>query len=141
MEFNIGDKVRVKPFDKIPEEIRSRGLGKSAGRVGEIVDVIHSTAKGKTVYKILFDGDVHISRTDFEEGMIDPVGVPEKPRYEYELEYLENVVVARLYEVTEDSKTEIAKGHGHIFHDGVLGIAQAASYALKKIYYNLEGLE
>ena len=142
MEFNIGDKVRVKPFDKIPEGIRSRGLGKSAGRVGEIVDVVYSNAKEKTVYKILFDGDVHVSRTDFEEGMIDPVGVPEKPRYEYEFDYLEKVVVARLYEVTEESKVEVAKGHGHIIHDGVFGIAQAASFALKRIYCALmEGEE
>lgn len=138
MEFNIGDKVRVRPFEKIPEEIRSRGLGKSAGREGEIVDVMYSNAKECNVYKIHFDGDTHISRTDFPEGSFDLVSDLAQATYTYEFEYLENLVVARLYEVTETSKTEIAKGHGHIFHDGVIGIAQAASYALKKIYRKLE---
>lgn len=142
MEFNIGDKVKVRPYDEVSEAIRIRGLAKSAGRVGEIVDVVYSNAKGKSVYKILFDGDAHVSRTDFEDGMIDPIGVPEKPRYEYEFEYLDTVVVARLYEVTEESRLEVAKGHGHIIHDGVYGIAQAASYALKRIYYAImEGEE
>lgn len=141
MEFYIGDKVRVRPFDKIPEDIRSRGFGKSAGKEGEIVDIMYSNAKGCNVYKIHFDGEASCSRTEFPEASFDLISDLEAPTYTYEFEYLENLVVARLYEVTEDSKTEIAKGHGHIFHDGVLGIAQAASYALKKIYYKFEGLE
>ena len=141
MEFYIGDKVRGRPFEKIPEEIRSRGLGKSAGREGEIVDIMYSNAKECNVYKIHFDDDASCSRTEFPEGSFDLISDLEAPTYTYEFEYLENLVVARLYEVTEDSKTEIAKGHGHIFHDGVLGIAQAASYALKKIYYKLDGKE
>lgn len=141
MEFYIGDKVRVRPFDKIPEDIRSRGLGKSAGKEGEIVDILNSVAKDCTVYKIRFDGEANCSRTEFPQGTFDLVSDLEAPTYTYEFEFLENLVVARLYEVTEDSKTEIAKGHGHIFHDGVIGIAQAASYALKKIYLKLEGEE
>lgn len=138
MEFYIGDKVRVKPFDKIPEEIRSRGLGKSAGKEGEIVDIMNSVAKNRTVYKIHFDGDASCSRTEFTAEALDLIPDAEAPTYTYEFEYLENLVVARLYEITGDSKTEICKGHGHIFHDGILGIAQAASYALKKIYLKLE---
>lgn len=141
MDFYIGDRVRVRPFERIPEEIRNRGLGKSAGREGEIVDIMNSVAKNCTVYKIHFDGDAHCSRTEFPAGTFDLVSDLEAPSYTYEFEYLENLVVARLYEVTEDGKTEIAKGHGHIFHDGVNGFAQAASYALKKIYYKLEGME
>ena len=31
------------------------------------------------------------------------------------------------------------KGHAHLLHDGVVGYAQAASYALKKIYEKLNG--
>ena len=35
--------------------------------------------------------------------------------YRYEFEYLENLVVARLYEIDEDdNETEIGRGHGHI---------------------------
>lgn len=138
MEFYIGDKVRVKPFEKISKEIRVKGLGRNAGRYGEIVDIMFSNARGGTVYKIHFDGDSQVSRTEFVEGMFDLVSDLEAPKYEYEFEFLENLVVARLYEVTEDSKVEIAKGHGHIFHDGVYGVAQAASYALNRIRIELK---
>ncbi len=139
MEFYIGDRVKVRPYDRMPKEVRHRGLGKSADKQGEIVDIMHSSAKGGNVYKIRFDDCDIASRTEFVEGTFDLISEDEAPQYTYEFEYLENLVVARLYEVTEDSKMEIAKGHGHIFHDGILGIAQAASYALKKIYQKLGG--
>ena len=51
----------------------------------------------------------------------------------------DRVRVKEYYEIKDNQKTEIAKGHGHIFHEGVLGIAQAASYALKKLYQKLGG--
>jgi hypothetical protein len=140
MEFNfsIGQKVRVKPYDEIPENVRSKGLGKHAGKVGKIADIMYSSAKGCYVYRILFDGYPDVSKTDFPEFSFHLLVKQEQPTYTYEFAFLDNLVVARLYEVTSDSKTEIAKGHGHIFHDGALGIAQAASYALKRIYHNLE---
>jgi hypothetical protein len=47
------------------------------------------------------------------------------------------VVVAKFYELGDDYKEEIARGHGHIIHEGKIGIAQAASYALKKILQKL----
>jgi hypothetical protein len=139
MEFNIGDRVRVRQYDDIPEELRNRGLGKSAGNDGEIVDILRSNAKDTYVYRIHFDECDTPSRTDFVEGTFDLISELEKAQYDYEFEYLENLVVARLYEIKDDSKKLIARGHGHIFHDGVYGIAQAASYALKKIYRFLEG--
>ena len=42
-------------------------------------------------------------------------------------------------EVTEDSKSSLAKGHGHMIHEGELGVAQAASYACKRLYESLGG--
>lgn len=50
-----------------------------------------------------------------------------------------NVVIATLYENAECAKSPLAKGHGHIIHEGANGIAQAASYACKKLYENLGG--
>lgn len=137
MEFNIGDRVRVRQYEDLPEEIKNKGLGKHAVKQGEIVDVMYSNAKDCYLYKICFDDCDIPSRTDFPEGSFDLVSELEKATYKYEFEFLENLVVARLYEVTEDSKTEIAKGHGHIFHEGVYGVAQASSYALKRIYERL----
>jgi hypothetical protein len=59
--------------------------------------------------------------------------------YMHEIEYLDNVVVVRFYKVTDDSKQELAKGHGHIIHNGAIGIAQATSYAMKRLYEKMNG--
>lgn len=137
MEFNIGDRVRVKKYEDIPEQIKSRGIAKVSGKDGEIVDKLWSGAKGETIYRIRFDGADRTSSIDFSSKSIDLISELEKKSYQYEFDYLEKVVVARLYEVGEDYKTEIARGHGHIIHEGAEGIAQAASYALKRIYKNI----
>lgn len=139
MEFNIGDRVRVKKYEDIPSEVRHKGMAKQAGNDGEIVDALWSNAKDCYVYKIHFDGYDRPSHTEFVEETIDLVSELDKPTYTYEFEFLENLVIARLYEIVGEQKYEVARGHGHIFHDGIDGIAQAASYALKKIYEELNG--
>lgn len=137
-KFNIGDKVRVRPFEKIPEGIRSKGIARLAGKEGEIVDVMYSNAKECYVYKIHLEGYDRASNADFPEGSLDLVSDLEAATYTYEIEVLENLVVARLYQVEDGKKTEVAKGHGHIFHDGAYGVAQAASYACKRLWFALE---
>lgn len=137
MEFNIGDRVRVKPYESLPKEIRNKGVSRLCGKDGEVVDKLWSGAKGCTVYKIKIDGATRQSSIDFPSSAIDLISELDKKTYTYEFDYLDNVVVARFYEVGEDYKTEIARGHGHIIHEGEIGIAQAASYALKKIYQKI----
>ena len=138
MEFKIGDKVRVRPYEKLPEEIKNKGLSKAAGKDGEIVDVMYSNVRGCNVYRIRFEGYDRPSNTLFPEGAFDLVSELEAPTYTYEIEVLENLVVARLYQVEDGKKTEVAKGHGHIFHDGAYGVAQAASYACKRLWFEVE---
>ena len=137
MEFNIGDRVRVKKYEDIPEQMKNHGIARICGKDGEIVDKLWSGAKSETIYKIRLDGTYRTSSVDFTSKIIDLISELEKKSYQYEFDYLEKVVVARLYEVGEDYKTEIARGHGHIIHEGAEGIAQAASYALKRIYKNI----
>lgn len=137
--FNIGDRVRVRLYEDLPEEMKTKGISRIAGEDGEIIDKLHSGAKGCTIYKIQLDNYSIPSRVEFLEGSFDLISDLEEATYTYEFEYAENLVIARMYEIKKDSKKMIARGHGHIFHDGALGIAQAASYALKKIYQHLEG--
>ena len=140
MEFNIGERVKIKTYEEMPEDFRNKGIAKLVGEEGKIIDKIYSEAKGCTLYKIHLDGYDRYSRCDFVEGTFDLVEEGEKS-YHYDFEYLENLVIARLYEIdsANGKKTELAKGHGHIFHDGAYGIAQAASYALKRICDDLNG--
>ena len=55
--------------------------------------------------------------------------------YDLKLDITDNVVVAVLFKKGK----EIGRGHGHLIHSGNLGIAQAISYACKRIYQNMGG--
>jgi hypothetical protein len=120
MEFNIGDKIKH-----------------SCGSVGTIVDTMTSNKTGKCYYRIQFDDRAKADSCLYKEEELSLL--EEQIEYTYEFEYLENLVTARLYEIADGKKTEIGIGHGHIFHKGVYGVAQAASYALKRICDDLNG--
>ena len=138
MEFNIGDRVRIKSYENLPEQIKSRSIAKLCHKDGEVIDKLWSGMRGCNVYAIQFDGSDRPSTIFFPAKAMDLIADITKVSFTYEFEYLDNVVVARFFEVEDDRKTEIARGHGHIIHEGAQGIAQAASYALKKIYRIIE---
>lgn len=134
--FDIGDRVIVKEYEDMPEEMRTKGISRVSGKAGVIIDRMHSEAKGATVYRLHLDGYATPSRVDYLEDSL----MEESPiTYGFEFDYAENLVSARFYSIKGEKKSLIARGHGHIFHDGELGIAQAASYALKRIYMLLNG--
>lgn len=112
MDFNIGDAVRIK----------------ETGAIDKITDKLFSEAVGQMLYSIEGDFDLY-GVTDLE-----PAPKPSCKLY-YTIEKHENLVMAVLY----DDGKELACGYGHILHSGTVGYAQAASYALKKIYESLNG--
>lgn len=137
-KFNIGDRVRIRPYDELPDGVRTKSTGPLCGKDGEIVDIVYSNAKKCLYYTIHLDGYAQPSHKLFTEDCIDLIPEETPVTYRYDFTYLDNMVVARLYEVDgAGNETEIAKGHGHLIHEGALGIAQAASYALKRIYMGL----
>ena len=115
MAFNIGEKVTT-----------------YEGRVGTVVDKMYSELMGGYYYELDVEGSVLYKEDELSLCV-------EQLEYAYEIEHAEHLMVARLYKIVNGEKTEIAKGHGHIFHDGVYGVAQAASYALKRICDDLNG--
>lgn len=138
MEFTIGTNVKIKEYGELPERIKSKSVARLAGNKAEIVDVVFSEAKGEKYYLLKVEGCKSVSTVCFTEDAFDEIK-EEIPTYRYDFEYLDNVVVARLYETKDGEEKEIAKGHGHIIHEGAIGIAQASSYALKRIYEDLNG--
>ena len=136
MEFYIGDRVKVKEYVDIPEQYRTQAVARLCGNVGTVTDRLWSEGNNGYVYRVHLDGYARPSNKMWSQEHLDKYVEP-SVEYKYEFDVADNVVVAILYEMTEDSKTEIARGHGHIIHEGALGIAQASSYALKKIYYKL----
>lgn len=132
MEFNIGDRVRIKDYNEIPTTLRNKGMARMCGELGTVTDRLYSEGEGCYLYSIDFDN--FVKSTKMYEDELLTLYVEDPVTYCHEFDYLDNVVVARFYRVKGEEKTEIARGHGHIIHEGDLGIAQASSYALKKIY-------
>lgn len=111
MKFSIGDTVIIS----------------ASGEKGTVEDVLLSKGDGSLYYEI--------NGTFYDPDDLEPAN---EVSYRYDVFTADNsVVVAVLYERVNDKETEVARGHGHIMHSGVVGYAQAASYALKKILCNI----
>ena len=117
MEFNIGDRVYALQHKQH----------------GTVEDKLYSNKSDDYKYIVKFDGSdvycrpLYANELEFEQG-----------HYRYEVQPADNnVVVAVLYETIGGVEREIGRGHGHVMHAGAIGFAQAASYAMKKIYINM----
>lgn len=148
IEFNIGDRVRVKEYTEISDTNKAKvikdapykwnpGKARLSGEEGVIVDKLYSEAHSRFIFFVNLDGYEKASHAQFDADSLELIK-DEPITYCHEFDYLDNVVVCRFYEVKGDEKTEIMRGHGHIIHEGSLGIAQASAYALKKIWLKME---
>lgn len=122
MKFEIGDKVKV--YGLISEH---------RNRVGSVSDVLQSR-KGGTLYEVQFEDEFEPCDTFFEDDSLEKIVEPD-PTISFKIDICENVVVAIMIQ----DERQIARGHGHIIHEGAIGIAQAASYACKKLYESMNG--
>ncbi len=136
--YSIGDRVVIKAYKDIDPMLRTKGSARLCGMVGTITDKLYSEQIDKFVYRVQFDDYIKESCKLWTDDFFVPYSNP-IVSYEYEFDVLDNMVVARFYEIVGDEKTEIARGHGHIIHEGAIGIAQASSYALKKILEKMNG--
>ena len=135
MEIKIGERITIKSYNDLPQDHKNTGTARICGKSGEVIDILTKTS-GERLYIIHLDGYAIPSKHLWSAECFMAESATE---YKWDFEVLENVVVGIMYEVKGDLKTEIVRGHGHIIHEGALGIAQAASYALKKAYEKLGG--
>ena len=49
MEFKIGDRVKVKAYESIPEKHQSKGIARLSGKVGTVIDKLHSEMNGGAI--------------------------------------------------------------------------------------------
>ena len=134
--MNIGQIVKIKEFDQLPMGLQTQKFKGLAGFEAEIIDRLYSEAAENYVYTLRLTGARTVPVMVFPEDALEIV--EEDPtEYTHEIEYLDNVVLVIFYEVKKGKKTELARGHGHIIHEGALGVAQAASYAMKRCYDQL----
>lgn len=137
MIFNIGDRVKGKDYEHLPNHMKNPGVARLCDKGAIVSDRLYSEAKGAYIYKLTIDGYDVASSVAFPEDALETALKP--ALYEHEFEYLENLVIVRFYQIVDGEKMEISRGHGHIFHEGAYGVAQAASYALKRIAQNMNG--
>ena len=117
-KFKIGDRVAVSSYSL----------------EGEVTDAMHSMSTGWSYSVRCKQGDFF-----FRENDLELVRKKNDYRMTIEIDIAQNVVIASLFEKDGDILRPLGKGHGHLIHDGELGVAQAASYACKRLYEGLGG--
>jgi len=113
MEFRIGDNVTIKQ-------------GGDTGRVTDIVKTSGGYLYG--VQNSTWDKPKYFYEDELEAEV--------EKNYSFQITVANNLAYAVM---TDEDGNEIARGHGHIFHEGTYGVAQAASYAMRKVMESLEG--
>lgn len=115
---------------KIGDRVDTNWIG-----IGKVIDVMYSAHKDQYTYEV---ENEDLSSDLFSEEELKPASAKDYSM-EIKIDIAQNVVIASLYEQEGDTTRPLAKGHGHLIHEGANGIAQAASYACKKLYENLGG--
>lgn len=142
--YNIGSKVKTLSAEDAKTIIMRGALAyfdiKHRGEIGTITDAFYaSDDDGCDIYEVMFQDGL---KRMFSANLLTPYYVTHEPissSWSYEFDFADNCVVAILFENKNGEKREVMRGHGHIIHGGILGFAQAASYALKKIYEKMDG--
>ena len=108
-----------------------------SGCEGFITDMFHSASTG-WMYEV---ESINGPKFFFREDALELVSEKKEYSMDIKIDIANNVVIATMYESTNGETTAVvAKGHGHLIHEGEIGIAQAASYACYRLYKNLAGL-
>lgn len=129
--INIGDRVIISHST----------MAHATGKKATVVDRMYSEAKNLQIFRVRIDGSSQTETTSYRESDLTPINEaePDFTKYKVEIDVAENIVVATMYKVENGKKESIKCGHGHVLHDGIIGIAQATSYATKKLFESING--
>lgn len=123
-KFKIGDRVKIIPNQEY----------------GVITDIMFSYKHKQNIYEVFSDDvDTDVFLGTFIASDLEPAPKPRDFSMDIKIDITQNIVIATLYEEFDAIKKPLRRGHGHIIHDGELGIAQAASYACRRLYESLGG--
>ena len=118
-QFQIGDRV------KIPSK---------ENKIGTISDIWHSLSQDKLLYAVDTDGGI---RGLYAEAQLDPAPLPIE--YSWEAHIDGNVAVVTMNATQGEKSWIYARGHAHIIHNGEVGMAQAISFAARRMFESLDG--
>ena len=76
------------------------------------------------------------SRGLYREDQLEPAPIP--TTYTFEAHIDGNVAVATMVATRGEKSWVYARGHAHIIHDGEVGMAQAISFAARRMFESLD---
>ena len=118
-KFQIGDRV------KIPSK---------SNKIGVVTDIWSSLAKATVMYAVENESDGYCGM--YAENQLELAPIPTD--YSFEAHIDGNVAVVTMIATQGDKTWVYARGHAHILHDGEVGMAQAISYASKRMFESLD---
>lgn len=118
-KFQIGDRV------KIPAK---------SNKIGVVSDIWHSIAKDVLMYAVESEDDGHCGM--YSESQLEPAPLPIDFHFEAHIDG--NVAVVTMNATQGEKAWVYARGHAHIIHDGEVGMAQAVSYAARRMFETLD---
>jgi hypothetical protein len=101
---------------------------KATQQEGKVIDILTTSGYGYLYVVELESGERH-----YGEG--SEYRMSGTSEYHVEVDHADNVIIVRLLDANGN---EVARGHGHIIHEGAIGIAQAVSYASRRVLYVLD---
>ena len=118
-KFQIGDRV------KIPSK---------ANKIGTVADIWSSLAKAMIMYAVENEDDGYCGM--YAEDQLEPAPIPTS--YSFDAHIDGNVAVVAMIATQGENEWVYARGHAHILHDGEVGLAQAISFAAKRLFESLD---
>ncbi len=118
-KFQIGDRV------KIPSK---------AETIGVVTDIWSSLAQERTMYEVAYESNGN--KGLYAENQLEPAPIPTE--YTWEAHIDGNVAVVTMIAKQGEKTWVYARGHAHILHDGEVGMAQAISFAARRMFESLD---
>lgn len=116
--FKVGDRV------KLPSKKE---------QIGTVSDIWSSLVQSCVMYAVDTEGG---HRGLYMEDQLEPAPIPITYTFSVTLE--NNVAVVAMIANQEEKTWVYARGHAHILHDGETGMAQAVSFAAKRMFESLD---
>ena len=118
-KFQIGDRV------KIPSK---------AETIGIVTDIWSSMAQDRTMYEVAYESNG--TKGLYAEDQLELAPIPTE--YSFETKIDGNVAVVAMIATQGEKSWCYARGHAHILHDGEVGLAQAISFAARRMFETLD---
>ena len=117
-KYQLGDRVKVASRHSI---------------IGTVSDIWHSLVQDSSMYAVDLENG---SRGLYAENQLEPAPIP--ITYSWEDHIDGNVAVVTMNATQGDKTWVYSRGHAHILHDGEVGMAQAVSYAARRMFEALD---